>query len=904
MKTDDWQKIKEIFNAAIDLPEDERATFLEKHDESICREVEKLIKAHETAEDFINESAFVDVGLIDENEADFYIGKQIDDYKIQAEIGHGGMGTVYLAAKTDETFDKKVAIKLIKRGMDTSAVLKRFVMERKILAQLENPNIASLLDGGSTADGLPYLVMEYIEGEPITKFCDSHRFSIEERLELFRKVCSAISYAHQNLVVHRDIKPSNILVTKDGTPKLLDFGIAKLLHPDWSLETDEATATMFRLMTPEYASPEQIRGLSITTASDVYSLGVVLYELLSGERPYKIESRLPQEVAQIILTEEPVKPSVMSNFKFQISNSKSENETLKYDGLKTKNETHNPKSQIPNPKLLRGDLDNIILKALRKEPERRYASVQEFSEDIHRHLVGLPVTATADTRFYRAEKFFKRHRVGVLVGVLFALTLISATAITTWQSIVARRERARAEQRFAQVRKLANTVLFDYHDEAAKLSGSTSLREKMVKNALEYLDNLAAESSGDLSLQSEIAAAYQKVGDVQGNPYQSNLGNMEGAIDAYRKSLAIREKLVAENPTNAEMRRGLAKSYEAIGDMFWTKGEYLEANADYLENLRIQHELSISEAAVVEDSFGMARARHRIGQALSRSGDLDGALESFNLSLELYQEIIAAAPDVKKYRLGKGSALLKIGDMWEGKGNRQAALKNHREALDIWSEVSSGEPSNAALKRNTAIATDRVAMDLKDLNDFPEALKTSLRAVEIQREISAADPQNVQFNSELGLYYVHLGNIQGKLKNFSAAQISVRQGLKILQRFADANPQWIDLQRDLALAYGLAGEVFADDNNLNEAVENYRHSAALLESAPLRAELWEKLAQTTRNIADIHQKANRFQEAKIWYQKSLEVWEDLRRKDKLSSEFSAKPDELGKLIEKCDSRLK
>ena len=249
MKTDEWQKLKEVFNAAIDLPENERESFLEKQDANLREKVAKLINANENANDFIVESAFVDVGLVDEDETDLYIGKQIDDYKILEEIGAGGMGTVYLASRSDESFNKKVAIKLIKRGMDTAAVLKRFVMERKILASLENPNIASLLDGGSTADGLPYLVMEYIEGNPITKFCDSHNLSIEERLALFRKVCAAISYAHQNLVVHRDIKPSNILVTSDGTPKLLDFGIAKLLHPDWSLGANEATATMFRLMT-------------------------------------------------------------------------------------------------------------------------------------------------------------------------------------------------------------------------------------------------------------------------------------------------------------------------------------------------------------------------------------------------------------------------------------------------------------------------------------------------------------------------------------------------------------------------------------------------------------------------------------------------------------------------------
>ena len=255
-----WQRIKEVFNATLNLPEDERAPFLAKHDEILRREVQKLLSANDSAEDFIVEPAFLEVGFNDDSETDFYLGKEIDGYKILEEIGHGGMGRVYLASRVDESYEKKIAIKLIKRGMDTNAVSRRFMLERKILAQLEHPNIASLIDGGSTTDGLPYLVMEYIEGEPITKFCDSHQFSVEERLELFRKVCAAVSYAHQNLVIHRDIKPSNILVAKDGTPKLLDFGIAKLLHPDWSLDTADATATMFRLMTPEYASPEQIRG--------------------------------------------------------------------------------------------------------------------------------------------------------------------------------------------------------------------------------------------------------------------------------------------------------------------------------------------------------------------------------------------------------------------------------------------------------------------------------------------------------------------------------------------------------------------------------------------------------------------------------------------------------------------
>ncbi|MGH9948732.1 MAG: serine/threonine protein kinase, partial [Pyrinomonadaceae bacterium] len=335
MDSNRWAMIKELFNETLDLPESERTAFLNTCDADLRGEVEQLLRADRDAGQFIDEPAIVDIGLFGELPNYSYLGTQIDSFKIVKEIGHGGMGTVYLAEHADESFTKHVALKLIKRGMDTGAVLKRFVMERRILAQLQHPNLANFIDGGSTADGLPYFVMEYVNGTPINKFADARGLSINQRIELFQKVCSAISYAHQNLVVHRDIKPSNILVTENGTPKLLDFGIAKLLHPEWSLETAEATATMFRIMTPEYASPEQIRGLPITTASDVYSLGVVLYELLSGERPYKIESRLPEEIAQHILTVEPIKPSSVVSSRFQVSSSMSERETFPNDNEQT-----------------------------------------------------------------------------------------------------------------------------------------------------------------------------------------------------------------------------------------------------------------------------------------------------------------------------------------------------------------------------------------------------------------------------------------------------------------------------------------------------------------------------------------------------------------------------------------
>ena len=304
------------------------------------------------------------------------------------------MGAVYLAQRADGAYDKLIAIKLLKRGVDTDEVLRRFFAERQILARLDHPGIVRLIDAGTTDEGLPYLAMDYVEGVPVTDFVHERKLSIEERLKLFRSVCAAVTYAHQNLIVHRDLKPSNILITKEGQVRLLDFGIAKLLDT----EAPAVTITMFRVMTPEYASPEQVKGEVVTTLSDVYSLGVVLYELLTGERPYRLGRGSSEELSKAICEQEPTRPSTA---------------VARGDG--------SSKIQIPNPRLLRGDLDNIVLKALRKEPQRRYASVDHFSDDIRRHLDGLPVQARKDTFAYRAGKFIQRHKLPLAAASLFLL---------------------------------------------------------------------------------------------------------------------------------------------------------------------------------------------------------------------------------------------------------------------------------------------------------------------------------------------------------------------------------------------------------------------------------------------------------------------------------------------------
>ena len=311
MSVQDWQKIKDVFALALEQPGERRADFLREAcagDFALREEVESLLEAYSQPEPLIERDAYSAASIFN-RDGKGYEGKEVGHYKIIREIGRGGMGSVYLGERADAQYRKFVAIKVVRRGMDSEDIMRRFRNERQILAGLDHPNIARLLDGGTTEDGLPYLVMEYVEGVPVTDYCDRQRLTTNERLELFRRICEAVQHAHQNLVVHRDLKPSNILITPDGTPKLLDFGIAKVLNPELSALSMEHTRTELRVLTPDYASPEQLRGEKLTTATDVYSLGVVLYELLTGHRPYRATNAPPHELTRVVCEQEPTKPS-------------------------------------------------------------------------------------------------------------------------------------------------------------------------------------------------------------------------------------------------------------------------------------------------------------------------------------------------------------------------------------------------------------------------------------------------------------------------------------------------------------------------------------------------------------------------------------------------------------------
>ena len=870
MKSAEWQKIKVIFNATIDLTASERAKILDTCDQDLRREVEKLIEANDEAEDFIVEPAAIDIGLVNEDEeTDFYVGKQIDSYKILKEIGHGGMGTVYLATRADESFDKKVAIKLIKRGMDTSSVLKRFVMERQILARLEHPNIALLLDGGTTMDGLPYFVMEYVEGLSITKFCDLHQFSIEERLKLFQSICSAVAYAHQNLVVHRDLKPSNIHVTEDGTPKLLDFGIAKLLNPDWSVNTAEATATMFRAMTPEYASPEQLRGLPITTTSDVYSLGVVLYELLTGTRPFKFESHQPEEVAKIVFTTEPIRPSsvVFSSLSLVLSPSLVEsNRTTLPNTQKTKNKEQRTKDKGQRTKSLKGDLDNIILKALRKEPERRYQSVQEFAEDIRRHLVGLPVNATADTASYRFNKFVKRHRVSVFASLFVTLILLSATIITAWQAVIARREQAKAEMRFNQVRELANIVLFDYHDKIKELPGTVELREKLVTDALKYLNNLAQDSDGDISLQRDLVKAFDKVGEVQFGLTNGNLGNSSGALESYRKALNIAEKVTQDKNATDEDFLSLANTYTSIGGIM---GETGDIKNDVLMKQRAVSILEKMIAAKPENTElqdNLAKVYWYLGTPLTIIGDDENAKENFQKAGKIYEQLAQKEPQNLKHQRNIALTYKYLSRLLTRQHKFTESMEFARQALEIDKSRAVYLPNETQVQYDVSADYSEIGDCLAEMENLAEAAENFDKVLSIRETLAEKDPKNAYFRDTLTETYYRLSIVWTKLgKPLKAIEFADKaitgMEISIKTDSTDVFNQLRMAQYNTSLGNAYLTLALAKNQSVEKKGEQLKNSHTFLQKS---SELWKKLQSKNAvpkfNESEIQQTAEKLAE--------------------------------------------
>jgi tetratricopeptide (TPR) repeat protein len=660
------------------------------------------------------------------------------------------MGTVYEAVREDDQFEKRVAIKLLAVGVDKAAE-ERFRNERQILASLVHPNIALLLDGGSTTDGQPYLVIERIEGVPVTEYAASTELSVEQRLELFGKICGAVQYAHQNLVVHRDLKPANILVTADGAPKLLDFGIAKLIDA----ESDTA-ATGVRMLTPDYASPEQLRGDPVTTATDIYLLGLLLYELLTTQNPHQLMASRGAGMERVVCEINLPPPSTVVDPRWRRS--------------------------------VEGDVDTIILKALRKEPERRYGSVESLWGDIRRHLDGMPITARQDTLFYRSSKLVRRHRLAFGTAALVLLTLVGG-------AVVSAREASLAERRFQQVRRLTNAFLFDFHDKIQGLPGSMETRQVVVKTALDYLSSLRADAAGDESLEWDIAVAYERVGDAQGYPFTSNLGQTSAALDSYRRALAIKERLSAKT-TDPERIRSLAQTYHRLADLQAETGDTRGAT----ESMRRWSAASgRAPASSAEDHRILGSGYSRLGQIRSMGGDVPGMLEAFRRSCDHLEKLRELRPDGNSYNLlAFCYQRLGYGHIWWG--DVSASLPLYRRAIDLGRKAVSAEPLNTAYRRNLTLSIISLGdvlgspfhINLGDTHGAEAAYQEALQSSVIMTE---ADPKNAQSQVMLNNTRVRLATTLLHRDPRKALAMYL-EALRGIDRLVDAEPRNTVFRRD------------------------------------------------------------------------------------------------------------
>ncbi len=703
------------------------------------------------------------------------IPERIGAYKILRKLGEGGMGYVLLAMRDDGQFQQRVAIKLIKRGMDTDEVLRRFEFERQILGSLVHENIARLYDGGATEDGRPYFVLEYVEGEPIDKYCDSQQLSIAERLALFRKVCAAMQYAHQNLIVHRDIKPGNILVNPQGEPKLLDFGIAKLLRPD-SGGAPVATLSDMRLMTPEYASPEQVQGKPITTATDVYSLGVLLYELLTGHPPYHLRTRMRDEIERVICTVEPERPSTAISRTAEIPTEDGHSQVLTPEDVARFRDA----TPIKAKKKLSGDLDNIVLMALRKTPRRRYSSVEQFSEDIRRHAAGLPVIARKETWSYVLSKFVQRNRIPVAAAATVFLALSAGIVSTSVMARIAEERRVEAKKqeqaavlRTAQLREVCRKFLTDFYQQVERLEGGSVARASLAKASVAVLRSLALEPgvTGDETLRGDLALGLERAGDAMKDAPDSARASRE----AYEQAYALRSGL-GDPIAAARVRTKLAGAR-------LTENNPTEARVD----LEAVIAAASKEHASAEWRDVHASALEALSRVHRHAMRIVAADEAINEAVAIRESM----PDAREARARAYVA--------------RAALSNEREHFDV--ALLSAEravaiyatlpESDTAERLEAQRLAARLSMNLRNYSLARERFET---ARQIAERRFVADPLSVRAFDDLARVYEAFGDLEYEVGNFELSRDLYAEYLRRADEALARDPLSVPRARSAALA--------------------------------------------------------------------------------------------------------
>lgn len=792
-----WNLIEEIFHSALERPLSERSEYVANacgDDAELRSEVESLLMSDRAAT--VELEALV-AGDLREIVHDFEapeIGTRVGPYRIVRELDSGGMGIVYLAVRSDDQYFQIVAIKMIRRGLESSALVSRFRAERQILATLTHPNIGTILDGGETADGRPFIVMEYVEGQPITLASENRGLSINQRLDLFRAVCSAVHYAHQKLVIHRDIKPNNVLVTPEGIVKLIDFGISEPLYTDLMPGGFPQTEGGQRLMTPEYASPEQLLGQELTTASDIYSLGVLLFELLTGSRPYTLTGLSFAAAERVVCLQEVRKPSTV-------------------EGLSDRRRRE-----------LRGDLDRIILMAMEKDPARRYLSAQHFQEDLVRYLRGRPVLARKATPIYRLSKFVHRHRIASLMTCATAAVLGGAIVIHHWQS-------RRADRMVQEVETLANSAITNLAENLEQSPGSIDVQASLFHGALGYLEQLRKESGNDPRLLLKLSHAYQRVGDLEGSPSAANLGHSETAVASYQQALRTAAEAHSRLP-GEESTRAVIEAQQRLAGIQTFLGDIKEARDNYGRSLSLALALWRQKPDDPVRRQMLALNYSGIGDVELANLEPDEALQSFREAIKVFGDDPNGKEDhdrtLTRLYLRRARALNELGAQSE-------VLADNQKAISIAGGLTQEFQSSGQAKRGLFSAYQNMVLvlsgrDMMNVGDSRLSQSYARKALEIAETLAASDAKNMQARSDVSLGYTAMGD-SFRLDRPAKAAEWYRESLvlarELVPHYGSEAQHWI-AERDEALAEDLPGKRYAGERlQLQEEANHIRQELAV-----------------------------------------------------------------------------
>ncbi len=841
-----WRQVRRALDAALDAPPDERVRRVREacgEDENLCREALSLLEFADSGEWLIDRPPLVRLEPDDELDA----GTRLGPYRVERLLDRGGMGTVYLASRDDGTFRGQVAIKIVEGGR-AGALLRRFEAERQILATLAHPNVARLLDAGGAPDGRPYLVMEHVDGPPIDRWCEQRALPLRDRLALFRQVCAAVMHAHRRLVVHRDIKPDNVLVGADGVPKLLDFGIAKLLTDEPGL-----TATQAPLMTPHYAAPEQVEGGPVTTATDVYALGLLLYELLTGRKAQAVDDPTPVAVLRAVVERDPPRPSQAA-----------------------------PEERR---RALEGDLDAIVLTALRKEPERRYASVEQLDDDVRRHLQGLPVAAVADRWSYRLGKLVRRHRVAAAAAGLALVAVIGGAGVALWQARVAQGERSRAERRLEDVRRLAHAMLFDVHDELDR--GPVKTRQLLARRATEYLDRLAAEAE-DPVLQRELAAGYLRLGRIQGAGLTSGqLGDAAAAEQSFARARALHERVLAALPRDFESRRELAHLDWLAGRALLGAGQpkpaidSLNAAVTALQALlRERPDEPAASEHLGEAWYGLVLAYGT--NAVAGVGRRDEARRALDLALPRAERLARERPDDEHRSMLLSSLRNELANWHRFGGDVENAARILEARLREGEEMLKRRPESRMLRRELAAAYGNAAAIDVARKDTAALLEHTGKALPLFESLAAEDPANANVRQDLAVGHRNHARALTLAGELPAARRHLDTAVALFQELAKLKPDDVFVARQIAFTHLVASDTVNRLQGPAAALRELEQGAALCDAliakSPDNATAWRTLAQIAAEGADIAGRGSLSgTTARTWHTRARAAWLGLQK---------------------------